>query len=75
MLDHFPELTTPWIARNLVGIAFYRFICFLFRGFNPEQDRFLLPHTEAGRQATLQRVRDREDAVAKYLAERGKRLE
>jgi hypothetical protein len=32
-----------WIARNVIGIAFYRWIVFVMRGRNPEDNPFLTP--------------------------------
>jgi hypothetical protein len=41
-LSTFPEQAT-WIDRNIIGIAFYRWIAFVFRGKNPEDNPFLKP--------------------------------
>jgi hypothetical protein len=34
---------TPWATRNVIGIAFYRWIVFVMRGHNPEDNPFLTP--------------------------------
>lgn len=39
-LGSFPA-GTPWAARNIVGIAFYRWIVFVMRGKNPEDNPYL----------------------------------
>lgn len=39
-LAAFPE-GTPWAERNVVGVAFYRWIVFVMRGKNPEDNPFL----------------------------------
>ena len=45
-LRNWPKLTafptgTPWLYRNTVGVAFYRYIAFIERGFNPRDNPFL----------------------------------
>lgn len=43
-LAQFPE-NAPWAAKNISGIAFYRWIVFVMRGRNPEDNPYL-PVTE-----------------------------
>lgn len=43
-LSKFPE-EAGWSARNVVGIAFYRWIVFVMRGENPQDNPFLTPMT------------------------------
>jgi hypothetical protein len=40
-LSSFPE-SASWADRNVVGVAVYRWICFLFRGDNPGDNQYLL---------------------------------
>jgi hypothetical protein len=44
-LSSFPD-EAAWIDRNVVGVAFYRWIVFIFRGRNPEDNPFLKPMPE-----------------------------
>jgi hypothetical protein len=37
------EQSVEWVRKNIVGMAFYRYICFIMRGFNPEDNAFLTP--------------------------------
>lgn len=39
-LRELPNAT--WLQRNITGIAFYRFLCIIQRGFNPEDNPYLL---------------------------------
>ncbi len=39
-LARFPE-SASWLARNVVGAAFYRWIVFVMRGKNPQDNQFL----------------------------------
>ncbi len=41
-LSSFPN-ETSWIAKNVIGIAFYRWIVFVMRGRNPQDNPFLTP--------------------------------
>lgn len=41
-LSSFPE-DTDWIEKNAIGIAFYRWIVFVMRGRNPEDNHYLTP--------------------------------
>ena len=41
-LSEFPD-GTSWIARNIIGIAFYPWIAFIMRGRNPQDNPFLTP--------------------------------
>ncbi len=40
------EEHAPWIVHNTVGVAFYRYIAFIDRGFNPRDNKFLVPLEE-----------------------------
>jgi len=40
------EQSVPWIVHNTVGVAFYRYITFIDRGFNPRDNKFLIPLEE-----------------------------
>ena len=42
-LSSFPD-ETKWITRNVIGIAFYRWIVFAMRGRNPQDNPFLQPN-------------------------------
>lgn len=33
----------PWIVHNTVGVSTYRYISFIDRGFNPQDNRYLIP--------------------------------
>jgi hypothetical protein len=44
-LSAFPD-DAPWAARNITGVAFYRWIVFIMRGQNPEDNPYL-PRTDA----------------------------
>ena len=33
---------TSWLTRNVTGVAFYRFLCFIQRGYNPEENPYLV---------------------------------
>lgn len=35
--------TASWADRHVTGVAFYRWICFVFRGRNPEDNPYLTP--------------------------------
>jgi hypothetical protein len=37
--------SSSWIDRNIIGIAFYRWIVFVMRGRNPEDNPFLREHS------------------------------
>ena len=39
-LSQFPSSST-WADRNIVGVSFYRWICFIEKGHNPEDNSFL----------------------------------
>lgn len=43
--EDWPKLNSlpdaPWVARNTVGVAFYRWIVFVMRGHNPEDNPYL----------------------------------
>lgn len=39
-LSSFKE-SVHWIRKNITGVAFYRFLCFVTRGFNPEDNPYL----------------------------------
>ena len=39
-LRHLP-CDAPWVTRHVIGIAFYRWIVFVMRGRNPEDNPFL----------------------------------
>jgi hypothetical protein len=39
-LSSFDERAT-WADRNIIGVAFYRWICFVMRGRNPEDNPYL----------------------------------
>lgn len=41
-LTHFPD-QAEWIDKNIIGIAFYRWIVFIMRGRNPGDNPFLTP--------------------------------
>lgn len=41
-LSEFPD-EASWIAKNVIGIAFYRWIAFIMRGRNPQDNPFLTP--------------------------------
>ncbi|NNE37607.1 MAG: hypothetical protein HKN08_04815 [Gammaproteobacteria bacterium] len=41
-LSNFPD-ETSWAAKNVIGIAFYRWIVFIMRGRNPQDNPFLTP--------------------------------
>jgi hypothetical protein len=44
----FPE-NTPWIRKNVIGVAFYRWITFIMRGRNPEDNPHLIdPGSQGG---------------------------
>lgn len=43
-LSRFPDKAS-WISRNVIGIAFYRWIVFVMRGRNPGDNPFLIPPT------------------------------
>lgn len=32
-----------WLSKNITGVAFYRFLCFIMRGYNPEDNPYLRP--------------------------------
>ncbi|MDO9633168.1 MAG: hypothetical protein Q7I92_14810 [Humidesulfovibrio sp.] len=32
-----------WLRKNITGVAFYRFLCFIMRGYNPEDNPYLRP--------------------------------
>lgn len=42
-LSSFPD-ETKWITKNVIGIAFYRWIVFAMRGRNPQDNPFLQPN-------------------------------
>jgi hypothetical protein len=44
-LTDFPE-ETKWIHKNVVGIAFYRWIVFVMRGNNPQDNPYLTPRSD-----------------------------
>lgn len=44
-LSRFDE-SLPWLVHNTVGVACYRYIAFIDRGFNPRDNRFLIPLEE-----------------------------
>ena len=45
-LSHFPD-EASWIAKNAIGIAFYRWIVFVMRGRNPQDNPFLIATASA----------------------------
>lgn len=38
--EQYPEAT--WLDRNIVGVAFFRWIVFIFKGLNPEDNPYLI---------------------------------
>lgn len=40
LVNRFPS-EAPWLARNVLGVEFYRFITFIIRGRNPEENPYL----------------------------------
>ena len=42
VLSEFPD-EARWIDKNVIGIAFYRWIVFIMRGRNPRDNPFLAP--------------------------------
>lgn len=38
-----------WAERHVIGVAFYRWICFVFRGRNPEDNPYLTPKRSGAR--------------------------
>ena len=47
-LSEFPP-ETNWLAKNVIGVAFYRFIVFVMRGNNPGDNPWTLPLSERPR--------------------------
>ena len=43
-VSHFPDKAS-WVAKNAIGIAFYRWIVFVMRGRNPQDNPFLIATT------------------------------
>ena len=39
-LSRFPD-NAPWLAKNISGLAFYRWMVFVFRGDNPRENPYL----------------------------------
>ena len=39
-IRNFPE-SAPWLSRHVVGVAFYRYISFIMKGRNPEDNPYL----------------------------------
>lgn len=35
------DYRASWLDKNIVGVAFYRWICFIMRGRNPEDNPYL----------------------------------
>lgn len=35
------ESRVEWVRKNITGVAFYRFLCFVMRGYNPEDNPYL----------------------------------
>jgi len=56
---------TPWLTRNVTGVSFYRYLCFVQRGFNPEENPYLLDPSvyKRDQEAKRQRVRDAYDEM------------
>ena len=44
-LSRFDEYI-PWLVHNTVGVACYRYMAFIDRGFNPRDNKFLIPLEE-----------------------------
>jgi hypothetical protein len=45
-VSKWPELSrfdAPWLTRNITGVHFYRFLCLINRGHNPEDNPYLQP--------------------------------
>jgi hypothetical protein len=67
-LDH---LDVDWLTRNVIGVSFYRFICFVERGPNPEINPYLMSRTEFYRRKDELRG-EVNAAIDDILAEGGK---
>jgi len=78
-INHFPDdgrpwpamnsfgADAPWLTRHMVGLSFYRYLCFVERGFNPEENPHLLEPEEFAR-ATEQKRQEVRDAMQRMVA-------
>ena len=46
MLSHFDQKEIDWLTRNVIGVSIYRYICFVYKGCNPEINKYLMSKEE-----------------------------